>query len=238
MRFEEFDTATARTGLSGWFDGFCPSDGIADNLIKKSAGVWVKIKTAQKELEGLKNGAQSAEWEDVKNDVRRLDTELKKLQREFEQELTIASAIGVDTTGLGAWCNGAVSRRKKAEASVRAAEKFYGEVSGELNTLKSQQTQGIKEASSVILQTNSKIEILKNKIQAVKTQIEIFKAKRDNQQQTLTSNSQGNDKAKKENLEGKLKENAPLIIAGMAILGAIVYVQNNKKQRTVKAVVA
>lgn len=219
--------------LGGWFDGFCPSNGIADSLNKKAKGVWAQEAEYKKKLEALKNGAQAAEWESLKGEVRKLDDELKNLQRDLEKELAIASAIGVDMTGLGAWCNGAVSRRKKAEASLREAEKALGEVKGAMQTLQQQQTQGIKEASAVIKENQQKIEVIKNKIRGVQTKIEVYKAERDNEQKAIAT-AENKKEAAKSDLMGKVKDNLPLIIAGVAVTGAIVYAVKTKKKKKSK----
>lgn len=235
-------TVGGSSTLNGWFDGFCPSNGIADNLIRQSAGVWAQQKETKAKLEALKNGSQAAEWENLKSQVRKLDDQLKDLNRDLDKERAIASAIGVDMTGLGAWCNGAVSKRKKAEASLRAAEKALGIVKGAMTTLQNQQTLGIKEASVVIKENNSKIEAVKNEIRKVQTKIEVYKAKRDHEQKELANTTESKKVAGKSDLMGKVKENAPIILAGVAVLTAgYFYVKKNKKSNkkaTPKAVVA
>jgi len=229
MYFTVKDPRAFHTSLNGWFDGLCPSNGIADKMNKKAKGVWAQQEEYKKKLNSLKNGAQAAEWENLKKQVRKLDDDLKNYQRDLEKELAIASAIGVDTTGLGAWCNGAVSKRKKAEASLREAEKALGEVKGAMQTLERQQNDGIKEAGLVIQQNQQRIEAVKNKIRAVQTKIEVFKAKRDNAQQEITSGA-GKSNAKKSDLIGQVKENAPLIIGGLVAVGTGVYLYNNRKK--------
>ncbi|WP_299840511.1 hypothetical protein, partial [uncultured Tenacibaculum sp.] len=83
-------TPTPNT-LNGWFDGFCPSNGIADDLNRKAKGIWAQHKHAESRIEALKNGKQAAEWENLKNEVRKLDDELKELNRELETEKAIAA---------------------------------------------------------------------------------------------------------------------------------------------------
>ena len=224
--------------LNGWFDGFCPSKGIAENLNRKAKGVWAEQEETQKKLEALKNGAQAGEWENLKKETRRLDDVLSNLKRDLEKELAIASAIGVDMTGLGAWCNGAVSDRKKAEASLREAEKALGEVKGAIDTLSQQQTLGIKEAGSVIKANQQHIETVKAKIRAVQVKIEAFKAKRDHDTKSLATGD-GKSEAKSD-LIGTLKENAPLILAGAVITGVVIYKvsKKSKPKKTPKTVVA
>ncbi len=229
-----FKVETRGSTLNGWFDGFCPSNGIADSLNKKAKGVWAQEAEVQNKLNALKNGAQAAEWENLKSVVRELDDQIKDLKNDLEKENAIAAAIGVDMTGLGAWCNGAVSKRKKAEESLREAEKALGEVQGVISTLEKQQTEGIKEVSVVITQNKQKIEALKNEIRKVQAQIEVFKAKRDNEQKELAINQDDQKEASKEDLIGKLKENAPLLIAGTLVLGTAIYVTKSKKSKKTK----
>lgn len=50
---------------------------------------------------------------------------------------------------------------KKAEESLRSAEKSLGEIKGAFETLEHQQTQGIKHASQVIAENKTKIEGIK-----------------------------------------------------------------------------
>ncbi|MFL0063726.1 hypothetical protein [Tenacibaculum maritimum] len=236
MNFRVEDPRVLSPQLNGWFSGFCPSNGIADSLNRKSHGVWSQAAETKKKLEALKNGAQAAEWESLKKRVRTLNDELKNLNIDLEREKSIAAAIGVDTTGLGAWCNGAVSRRKKAEASLRAAEKALGEVKGAMDTLEQQQTQGIKEASVVIEQNQQKITAVKKAISSVQSKIEVYKAERDNKQKEI-ANTASKTAAGKSDFIGKLKENAPLIIAGTAVAATVIYVVTKKKKKT-SAVVA
>ena len=228
------------TALGGWFDGFCPSNGIADQLNNQAKGVWAQHAEYNKQLEALKNGSQAAEWENLKKEVRKLDEELKDLNRDLEKEKAIASAIGVDMSGLGAWCNGAVSKRKKAEASLREAEKALGTVKGAMTTLQNQQTQGIKEASIVITQNQEKIEKVKNEIRKVQIKIEAYKAERDNERNNLALNESEKKSATKSDILGKLKENALPIIGGLALVSAGFYLirKNKKKKRTTKKVEA
>ncbi|MFL0083686.1 hypothetical protein V2647_06825 [Tenacibaculum maritimum] len=226
--------------LGGWFGGFCPSNGIADRLNKQSAGVRAQKLEYDKKLNALKNGEQAAEWENLKKQVKKLDDELKDLNRNLEKERAIASAIGA-TSGLGAWCNGAVSRRKKAEASLRDAEKALGIVKGALDILQKQQTQGIKEAGAVIKENQQKIEAVKQEIRKVQTSIEVYKAKRDNERKELAQNAEAKKAAGKSDIMGKIKENAPLIIAGTVVVAAAaIYLKKGKKTKksTPKAVEA
>ncbi|MFL0077012.1 LPXTG cell wall anchor domain-containing protein [Tenacibaculum maritimum] len=224
--------------LGGWFNGFCPSNGIARRLNAQSKGVWAQHDTYKKKLESLKNGREAAQWENLKKEVRKLDEELKELNRDLEKERAIASAIGVDMTGLGAWCNGAVSKRKKAEASLREAEKALGTVKGAMTTLKNQQTYGIKEASRVVLQNQQKIEAVKNEIKRVQDKIELYKAERENERKEVANNETDKNSATKSDIVGKLKENALPIIGGLALLTAGVLYMRKKKKRTVKKVKA
>ncbi|CAM1355865.1 hypothetical protein [Tenacibaculum halocynthiae] len=233
MRYEEFDTVSPQTGLSGWFDGFCPSNKIADDLVRKSRGTWGQQAEWKRKMDALKIGPQQAEWESQKEEVRRLDRELKEERRNLEQEREISLALG-----LGAWCNGAVSRRKKAEESLSVAEKALGEIKGAFELLEKQQTEGIKEASVLIKENQQKLALIKQEIKTIKVKIEVYKAKRDNQQQNLATTTQEKSKAKKASIVGKVTENAPLIIGVIAVVGAIVYVKNNKKTKRTKAVVA
>ncbi|CAA0177273.1 conserved hypothetical protein [Tenacibaculum maritimum] len=232
---EEFDTINIYPayGLHGWFDGFCPSNGIADRLNNQAKGVWAQKAEWDKKYEVLKNGKQAAEWESLKKEVRRLEEEIKAEQQKLAQEEGIADALG-----LGAWCNGAVSRRKKAEESLRNAEKSLGHIKGAFQTLERQQTEGIKGASTVIAENEKKLLAIKKSITVVKQKIARYKAERDHKAQQAAANATAAQasKARKNDLVGKLKENAPLIIGGIALLTAVVYVKKSQSKTAVKSV--
>lgn len=230
---EEFDTINKHpTQLNGWFDGFCPSNGIADRLNNQAKGVWAQKAEWDTKMENLKNGQQAAEWESLKKEVRRLETVLKEEQIQLNQEQGIADALG-----LGAWCNGAVSKRKKAEESLRNAEKALGEIKGAFETLERQQTEGIKQASEVIAVNKTKVEAIKRKIVVLREKIARYKAERDHTIQT-DQNASAVDKhnAKTKSLVGKLKENALPIAGGIALISAVLYSRKNKPKGKRKAV--
>lgn len=231
---EEFDTINSYSAyaLGGWFDGFCPSNGIADNLNRQAQGVWAQKKEWDKKYNALKNGKQAIEWEVLKKEVRRLENEIKSEQIKLNQEKGISEALG-----LGAWCNGAVSKRKKAEASLRSAEKSLGEIKGAFQTLERQQTQGIREANKVIAENQQKVTAIKKEIIRIRKKIEVYKAKRDNKPKPVpTNNPTTVHNAKTTSMYGKLKENTPLIIGSLAIISAVVYWKSQQKKGTVKAV--
>ncbi len=229
---EEFDTLNKHPiALHGWFDGFCPSNGIADRLNNQAKGVWAQKAEWDTKMENLKNGKQAAEWESLKKEVRRLEQELKSEQIKLNQEQGIADALG-----LGAWCNGAVSKRKKAEESLRSAEKSLGEIKGAFETLERQQTEGIKQASQVIVENKTKVEAIKRQIVVLREKIARYKAERDHKikiEQNASLVEKQN--AKTQSFVGKLKENALPILGGIALVSAFVYVQRSspKKRRKV-----
>ena len=230
---EEFDTMNSYSlGLNGWFDGFCPSNGIADRLNNQAKGVWAQKTEWEKKMELLKNGKQAAQWESLKKEVRRLEQEIKAEQIKLNQEKGIADALG-----LGAWCNGAVSKRKKAEESLRSAEKSLGEIKGAFQTLENGQRQGIKKANEVITQNRKKLEGIKKELLVLREKIAKYKAERDhkvvvseNTNPTLVNN------AKTQSIVGKLKENALPILGGIALVSAIVYAQKSRPNKTRKKV--
>ncbi len=221
--------------LNGWFDGFCPSKGIAENLNKKAAGVRAQTASYEKTLESVKNGKQAAQWEALKNQMRILDKEIKKLRQDLENEKTIAAGIGLDISTLGAWCNGAVSARKKAEESLQAAEKELGKIKGIITTIQNQQRYGIVEAFKTIKENKKNISELKSKIENVKTKITEFKAARDNERKENAKNEVDKKTATKSDILGKLKENALPIAGGLAVVTAgFLYMRNKKKKRKKK----
>ncbi len=231
---EEFDTinTSVTTGLNGWFDGFCPSNGIADRLNNQAKGVWAQKSEWDKKMQSLKNGKQAAEWESLKREVRRLEQEIKNEQIKLNQEKGIADALG-----LGAWCNGAVSKRKKAEESLRNAEKSLGQVKGAFQTLENQQRQGIKTANSVLASNRTKLEAIKGQIVVLREKIARYKAERDNK--VVTTPNQHPIKtqnARTKSIVGKLKENAIPIVGGLALVSAVVYVHRSSPKRKRKAV--
>ena len=227
-------TVRETSGLGGLFSGFCSSNGIANTLNKRADGVWAQHAEHKKKLEALKNGSQAAEWESLKKEVRRLAEVLEAEERNLEQERAIAAAIG-----LGFLCKKAISRRKQAQAALDAANKALGEVKGAFQTLQVQQTTGIKEASKVIVENQAKIDTMRAKVAETKAKIAAYKAERDNEKQAQANATQEEVSAiKKSNIMGKVKDNAPLIIAGVAVIGAIAYAKRNKKKTTRKKVVA
>ena len=231
---EEFDTInkSPTRGLNGWFDGFCPSNGIADRLNNQAKGVWAEKAEWDRKMEALKNGKQAAEWESLKKEVRRLEEEIKSEQIKLNQEQGIADALG-----LGAWCNGAVSKRKKAEESLRSAEKSLGEIKGAFETLEEQQRGGITTANQVIASNRTKLEAIKGQIVVLREKIARYKAERDNKVvATSTDNPISLQNAKTKSIIGKLKENALPIAGGLALVGALVYVQMSKPKRKRKVV--
>lgn len=231
---EEFDTINNAPAyaLRGWFSGFCPSNGIADKLNRQAESAWAQKREWDNKYNQLKNGRQAIEWEALKNEVRRLDRELKAEQKKLNQEKDISQALG-----LGAWCNGAVSKREKAEESLRHAEKAVGEIKGAFQMLERQQSEGIRNANQVIAENKKKINTIKKEIILVHRKIEDYKAKRDNIPKNVPVNNPiAVHNAKTQSIYGKLKENAPIIIGGIAIVSAIVYVTNKQKKGTSKAV--
>lgn len=223
---EEFDTINTHRpyGLNGWFDGFCPSNGIADRLNRQAKGVWGQKSEWDKKYKALKNGKQAAEWESLKQEVRRLEDEIKTEQQQLAQETGIADALG-----LGAWCNGAVSKRKKAEESLRSAEKSLGHIKGAFQTLEKQQTEGIKEANEVIAENQQKIAVIKKEIAVVKQKIANYKAERDNKAKMVANATPvAVQNAKTKSIVGTLKENAPLIIGGLAVATVFLMARNGR----------
>ncbi|WP_299833759.1 hypothetical protein [uncultured Tenacibaculum sp.] len=230
---EEFDTINkSPTSLNGWFDGFCPSNGIADRLNNQAKGVWAQKSEWDKKMISLKNGKQAAEWESLKKEVKRLEEEIKNEQIKLNQEKGISDALG-----LGAWCNGAVSKRKKAEESLRNAEKSLGQVKGAFLTLENQQRQGIKTANEVIASNRTKLEAIKGQIVVLREKIAKYKAERDNKViATHNNNPISEQNAKTKSIVGKLKENAFPIAGGLAFIGALIYVKTSKPKRKSKVV--
>lgn len=232
---EEFDTINEYRpyALNGWFSGFCPSNGIADRLNNQARSVWAQKSEWDRKYNALKNGKQAAEWESLKKEVRRLEQEIKIEQQKLTQENGIADALG-----LGAWCNGAVSRRRKAQESLNNAQKSLGHIKGAFQTLERQQAQGIKEANKVIAENQKKIAVIKKQIVTVKKKIADYKAERDNKAKKVVNPTPvAVHNAKTKSVVGKLKENAPLIIGGLAVLSAVVYMNKNKgTTATAKAV--
>ena len=233
---EEFDSiGDFGYGLAGWFDGFCPSNGIADRLKNQAKGVWGQKQEWDVKMRGLENGKQAAQWESLKAEVRRLETTLKAEQQKLTQEKGIADALG-----LGAWCNDAVSKRKKAQESLRDAEASLGAVKGAFQTLERQQSQGIATASKVIATHKKQIEVLQQEVAAIKQKIAAYKAQRDHEQQAAAqgASNQEMQQAQKDSFMGQLKENAPLLLGGIALASVLFYVNgkgasSKKKKVTV-----
>ena len=228
MRRIEFDTSgdVSQYGLNGWFDSFCPSNGIADSLNKKTKSVLAEKAEWDKKYNALKNGQQASEWASLKKEIARLEQLIQKEKLALQQEQGIADALG-----LGAWCNGAVSRRKKAEAALRDAEKALGTIKGAYQTLEKQQTEGIARASEVIEENQKTLESLKKQIAAVKQKVADYKAKRDAEKIAKEAQAKADlANAKKVNTAGFLtKENTPWIVGGVLLTGTAIYLATKKK---------
>lgn len=217
--------------LNGWFSGFCPSNGIADRLNKQTHSALVEKKRWDSAYARLANGEEASEWADAKREILHTEKiiEEEKLKLKQEQEISIG-------LGLGAWCNGAVSKRKKAEASLRAAENALGTIKGSYETLKRQQTDGIKRSSEVILANNKTIESIRKQTEVVKVKIAKYKAERDAEKVAQAkadteAASVAAGAVKKINTAGFVsKENLPLIAGGVLLVGVAVYLNNRKKK--------
>lgn len=235
MKRLEFDSVGSHTGLGGWFDGFCPSNGIADKAIKARKSVEAETAEWQKKYNLLKSGTQANEWADLKSEVARTEKEIQAEKQKLSQENAIADALGI---GLGAFCNGAVSRRKKAEAALRDAEKSLGVIKGSYQTLEKQQREGIAKASQVIEQNNATIESLRKQVEAVKVKIANYKAQRDAEKQALANENAAADSSVKINKASFLsKDNLPLVIGAALLTGGIIYAVKVKKgKKTVKKI--
>ena len=226
MMNQEFDTINTLQsyGLNGWFSGFCPSNGIADRLNSQARGVWAQKATWDKNYNALKNGKQAAQWESLKKEVRRLEAEIKNEGLKLVQEKEIAT-----TLGLGAFCRKAVSGRKKAEESLRSASTALGHIKGAFQTLENQQRHGISQASKVIATNKKNVEAIKNEILMVKKKIALYKAQRDNKAKEQAQSVAEKNTAGKQDLVGKLKENSTLIIGGLALVTAFIYMNKKRK---------
>ncbi|WP_299134581.1 hypothetical protein [uncultured Tenacibaculum sp.] len=214
-------------GLNGWFDGWCPSKGIAERLEGQGRTVAAQKAEWDKKYANLQKGKEALEWSDLKKEVQRLEGIIEKETLNLQKEQGIAEALG-----LGAWCNGAVARRKRAETFLRNIENGLGQVKGAYQTLENQQTQGIRLAGETIEKHKQAIAELKRKVGVLQQKIIVYKAKRDNE---AISNKQSDKNA---SILGKVTENAPLILGVLAVGGAVYYYTNKKKKTAVKKVVA
>lgn len=229
----EFNTDRGSTSyqdvaLAGWFSGFCPSNGIADRLNKKAKSILAEKSEWDKKYTDLENGRQAIEWADLKKEVARLEKLIQDEKLKLQQEQGIA-----DSLGLGAWCNGAVSRRKKAEAALSAAVKALGTIKGSYQTLERQQKEGIAKASEVIESSTKTLESLIQQVQSVKQKIAEYKAQRDAEKIAKEAQiaAEANN-PKKINTAGFIsKENAPLVVGGLVLVGTVLYFSNKKKER-------
>lgn len=218
-------------GMAGWFSGFCPSNGIADSKYKQTNSVHAEKLEWDKKYASLQNGNQAAEWADLKNEVARLEKLIQEEKTVLSQENSIADALGLGS--LSAWCNGAVSRRKRAEAALSQAQKELGIIKGSYQTLEKQQKEGIAKASEVIVANTKTLEGIKQQIKVVRQKIAEYKAQRDAEKiakQAQVAAEANNPK--KINTAGFLsKENAPLVVGGLVLVGTVLYFNNKKKER-------
>ncbi len=234
-RIVEFNTSgdvnrPQNYGLNGWFSGFCPSNGIAKRLNKQTQSVLAEKTEWEKKYAALENGQQASEWASLKEEVARLEKLIQQEKQALQQEQGIADALG-----LGAWCNGAVSKRKKEEAALRDAENALGTVKGAYETLERQQKDGIARASEVIEASNQTLEALKQQVSGVKQKIANYKAQRDAEKaakEAQAANATQLVEGKKINTAGFLsKENAPIVIGGVLLAGTALYLYNKKKEK-------
>lgn len=229
IKFNTSNPSGVQRGLNGWFSGFCPSNGIANAKNKQANSTIAEKKEWQNKYNSLRNGQQASEWGDLKNEVTRLEKLIQEEKITLQQEKDVADALG-----LGAWCNGAVSKRKRAEAALSAAQRALGIVKGSYQTLERQQKEGIKRASEVIVVNKKTLESIKQQVQVVKQKVADYKVKRDEEKLAKEAQAAADlNSEKKINTASFLsKENTPLIIGGIAIVGAVVYFTNkNKKQK-------
>ncbi len=221
----KFDLPTGYNAkpLGGWFDGFCPSNGIANSLEGKAKNARAEKAQWDKKYNALKTGSQAKEWAELKKDIAELEDKIEKLTLELQKEEGIIDALGI---GLGAWCNGAVSRRKRAETALRDAERALGIIKGSYTTLQRQQNDGIRLGNQNLAKLKNTIKEKEQQIAAAKQKIAAYKAKRDNE--AASQNQEDKNKA----LKGKFMENAP-VIAGVLGLGALaIYMAKNKKKKS------
>ncbi|SED21808.1 hypothetical protein SAMN04489761_4660 [Tenacibaculum sp. MAR_2009_124] len=227
--YYQFDIPTSQNQLSGWFDSWCPSNGVADGLENQARNARAEKGQWDKKIEALKKGNRAREWADAKKKIQELETQIEKLILELQKDEGIIDALGI---GLGAWCNGAVARRKRAETALRDAERALGQAKGAYNTLTRQQNEGIRMAGQNIVTLKQTIKDLQGKIAAAQQKITVYKTKRDNK--AVTESQEDKNVATK----GKLMENMPLILGGLAVAGLAIYMVNNKKSKTATKVVA
>lgn len=226
----EFNTVNDvnRNALNGWFDGFCPSNGIADKNNKKVKSTLAEKGEWDKRYTALKNGQQASEWAELKKEVARTQQLIDEETQKLNQEKGIADALG-----LGAWCNGAVSRRKKSEAALSSAQKALGLIKGSYQTLERQQKEGITRASEVIESNKKTLEVLKQQLAAVKQKIAAYKAQRDAEKIAKEKAAIEAANSKKISQAGFLnKENMPLVIGGVLLAGTALYFSNKKKGKS------
>lgn len=235
MKVVEFDTGIVarNNGLNGMFDSFCPSNSIASKLNKKRQSVLAEKLEWDDKFKELENGQRASEWADLKGEVQRTQLLIDSERALLDQEKAISEALG-----LGAWCNGAVSKRKKAEASLSDAEKSLGEIKGAFEVLERQQKEGIERASEVIDSNNEVLRVLKLELSSIKAKIENHKAQRDAEKRA--EDKQKMLEAQQVQKTGKIgflkKENAPLIVGGVLLVGAVVYFSVKKNKKITKKV--
>lgn len=224
-----------KSSLNGWFDGFCPSNGIADGLERQANNKRVEFNNTKKDLERLKNGKLQQDWENEKKQVRILEAKVLKLQRDLKQEIAISKALG-----LGAWCNGAVARRNRAQHNLNNIIADINRVRGEIKILKKQQTEGLNEARKTHAQKQKEIADLSAEINRVKKKIQDYKVKRDNLKKEAVEKELKNKEKELQQEQGKLsktrlarsiKENGFFLLGIGAVLGVVVYMGKSKKKK-------
>lgn len=227
-----------RQSLNGWFDGFCPSNGIAENLERAANNKLVEFNNTREDLESLKNGKLQQDWENEQKQVKLLEAKVLTLQKQLKQEKAISKALG-----LGAWCNGAVARRKRAEITLNTIIANTNKIKGEIETLKKQQTEGLNEARKTHAQRQKEIADLSAEINRVKKKIQDYKTQRDNLKKEAVAkelqqkeNELKNEKNKlsKTRLARTVKENGFFLLGVGAVLGVVVYMGKSKKKKNKK----
>lgn len=214
---------------------FCPSNRIAKDNELKARTLWSVHNVHLRELESLKKGEAQKELQEAKKTTRKLNKKLLTLIEDLKKEKEIANALG-----LGAWCNGAVARRKRAENDVANATLQIGKIKGEIEVLRSGQTTGLDVEKKTQKTIRKEIKEKEQEIADVKAKIQEYKDKRDRQKQKDILNKEKTAVTKSLKTAGFGIKNNKMLLLGMVVAGAtlIYYGTSEKKEIKTKKVIA
>lgn len=223
---EEFDTIgdNRHTGLHGWFDfkWACPSNGIADGLNNQSATAEAQTKEYLAKVQTIKTGYLQSEIQTEEKLLVELDKKIVEKRTLLEQEQAKLKA-----RGLGAFCQGAVTKRRNAERRLKEAQRLLGEAKKDVD----RQTQNKKDRLTELRKLNDakrkEIAVLDEKIAKSKQELAQLRQaeilKKQAQEMALQKQTMLAEQTQKVQKASVLGGSNKTLLLGLLGVGAIVY---------------